>query len=201
MGLIASLANALGGVLSPLTTFVLQGILSSQLTSRYEGSDGAQLFPGLIFGPTALPPGAGASTEIVVDLADAERAIQIVRDVITENASQGRHLLGAIGIRFVPRTRSLLGMNIAARNCYIELPSIRNDDVLNVYRDCWSRLRNQGVRFTCHWGQLHGLTAEQVSDYFGDRVDRWKTARRALLSDEGRQIFGAPLLAEVGLDG
>ena len=201
MGWIAGLANAVGGVLSPLTTLVLQGIINSQLTSRYQSSDGTLSFPGEIFGPTTLPPGAGASTEIVVDLADAENAIQIVRDVLTQSASQGRHLLGAIGVRFVPRTRALLGMNIAARNCYIELPSIRNDDVLSVYRDCWSALRNQGVRFTCHWGQLHGLTADQVADYFGDRVDRWKAARRELLSDEGRQVFGAPLLAEVGLDG
>jgi hypothetical protein len=200
MGWIAGLSNAIGGVLSPLTTLVLQNVISDQLTSRFQGADGTQSFPGQIFGPTTLPPGSGASTEIVVDLADAENAIQIVRDVVTSNASLGRHLLGAIGVRFVPRTRSLLGMNIAAKNCYIELPSVRNDDVLSVYRDCWSTLRNRGVRFTCHWGQLHGMTAEHVSDYFGDRVDRWKAARRELLSATGRQIFAAPLLAEVGLD-
>jgi hypothetical protein len=69
-----------------------------------------------------------------------------------------------------------------------------------VYRECWSALRSEGIRFTCHWGQLHGMTAEHVSEYFGDRVPRWKAARRQLLSAEGRQIFGAPLLAEVGLD-
>ena len=201
MGLISTIADAVGGVLSPLTTVVLQGVISSQLTSRYEGADGTTSFPGQIFGPTGLPPGAGASTEIVVDHADAENALQIVRDVITRNAARGRHLLGAIGVRFVPRTRSLLGMNIAARNCYIELPSIRNDDVLNVYRDVWTTLRDQGVRFTCHWGQLHGLTAEQVSDYFGDRVERWKAVRGELLSEEGRRVFGAQLLTEVGLDG
>jgi hypothetical protein len=201
MGWIAALAGAVGGVLSPLTTLILRDVISGQLTSRYQTSDGTQTFPGQIFGPTSLPPGAGASTEMVVDLADAERALQIVRDVLAQNASQGRHLLGAIGVRFVPRTRSLLGMNIAAKNCYIELPSIRNSDVLNVYQDCWSALRNEGVRFTCHWGQLHGLNAGQVSDYFGDRVDRWKAARRELLSEEGRAIFGSPLLAEVGLDG
>jgi hypothetical protein len=200
MGMIAGIANAVGGVLSGLTTLVLREVINGQLTKRYQGSDGTLSFPGEIFGPTTLPPATGASTEMIVDLADAERAIQIIRDVITENASQGRHLLGAIGIRFVPRTRALLGMNIAAMNCYIELPSIRNDDVLHVYRDCWNALRTAGIRFTCHWGQLHGMTAEHVADYFGDRTTRWKAVRRQLLNEQGRQIFAAPLLAEVGLD-
>jgi hypothetical protein len=201
MGSIAGIANAVGGLLAPLTTIVLREVISGQLASRFQGSNGSESFPGQIFGPTSLPPGAGASTEIVVDLADAERTIQIVRDVIMQNASRGRHLLGAIGVRFVPRTRSLLGMNVAAKNCYIELPSIRNDDVLSVYRDCWTTLENQGIRFTCHWGQLHGMTADRVSDYFGDRVDRWKAVRRQLLSQQGLRVFGTPLLVEVGLDG
>jgi FAD/FMN-containing dehydrogenase len=200
MGWISGVANAVGGVLAPLTTLLLREVIGAQLASRFQFSDGTQSFPGQIFGPTTLPPGAGASTEIVLDLADAENAIHLIRDVLAQNASQGRHLLGAIGVRFVPQTRSLLGMNVARRNCYIELPSIRNNDVLHIYRDCWSALRNRGIRFTCHWGQLHGLGAEQVSDYFGDRVARWKAVRTELLGAQGRQIFAAPLLAEVGLD-
>jgi hypothetical protein len=45
------------------------------------------------------------------------------------------------------------------------------------------------------------MTADRVSDYFGDRVDRWKAVRRQLLSQQGLRVFGTPLLVEVGLDG
>jgi hypothetical protein len=199
MGLIGSLSDALGVLAGPLTTAVLQDVIGNQLETRYGNAHGTVAFPGEYFGPTTLPPGNGASTEIVVDHADAERAIRLVLDVLDRNAAFGRHLLGAIGIRFVPRTKSLLGMNIADMNCYIELPSIRNKDVLQVYADCWKMLRDQKVGFTCHWGQLHGLTPDQITDYFGDRAKRWKAARQQILDERARVVFGAPLLAEVGL--
>jgi hypothetical protein len=199
MGLIGSISDALGILDSPLTTGVLQDVIADQLSTRFGNADGTVAFPGQFFGPTTLPPGNGASTEIVVDQREAETVIRLILDVLERNAALGRHLLGAIGIRFVPRTKSLLGMNTAEMNCYIELPSIRNKDVLQIYADCWRMLRDQNIRFTCHWGQLHGLTPAQVVDYFGNRAQRWKSAREQLLDERARVVFGAPLLAEVGL--
>ena len=39
------------------------------------------------------------------------------------------------------------------------------------------------------------------TDYFGNRVDRWKRARRELLdSPNARRVFASPILAETGLD-
>jgi hypothetical protein len=92
-------------------------------------------------------------------------------------------------------------MNIHAMNAYIEMPSIRNDEVLGIYRTFWDALERADVPFTCHWGQLHGMTEARLQKYFGNRPARWKAARDRLLpSAVARTVFSAPLLAEVGLD-
>ena len=86
-------------------------------------------------------------------------------------------------------------------NAFIELPSIRNDEVLHIYRLWWDSLAREGLTFTCHWGQLHGMNPERVRKYFGERVDRWKAARdRLLFGDDARRVFSSRILAEVGLD-
>lgn len=198
VGLIGSLAQALGGVV-PLSTEIIRAVIDAQLTTRMAGSDGTVAFPGEIFGPTTLPEGKGASTEIVLDQRDARRALAILFDVLDSQASQGNHLLGAVAVRFIPETRAFLGMNIRPMSCYIELPSISNDDVRTVYRACWNALRDAGIAFTCHWGQLHGMLPEHVQAYFGARATAWRNTRATLLSDNARKVFAAPLLREVGL--
>ena len=203
MSLVARLTqSALAHLLQPLTQFALQQYISSELANNAANAQG-RAFPGEMFGPTTLPPGSGASTEIVVDHGYAELAINAVYTALQQRAAASQFLLGCIGVRFVPQTRALLGMNIGAMNCYIELPSIRNDDVLAVYRAVWEQLASQNIPFTCHWGQLHGMTAQRLAHYFGHRVNDWKAARYALLASDSRAaaVFAAPLLADLGLDG
>lgn len=198
MGMIAGLANALGNALTaPIALPFLRDLISEQI--ELVPANGER-FPGQMFGPTSLPPGVGASTEIIVNQHDAERALRIVYGILRERATQGDFLLGAIGVRFVPETKAHLGMNIHPMNCYIELPSIRNDTVLSIYREVWDTLEDRGIAYTCHWGQLHGMNPTRLRAYFGSRVDDWKTARHGLLGETGRRVFGSPILAEVGLD-
>jgi hypothetical protein len=86
-------------------------------------------------------------------------------------------------------------------NCYIELPSIRNAEVVGIYRRWWDALEAAGVVFTCHWGQLHGMTSAGLNRYFGTRVATWKEARDTILaSADARRVFSSPMLAELGLD-
>lgn len=197
MGLIASLS---GVVDLPGSTELIRPFLDEQLAARYKPGHGHTGFPGEIFGPTSLPPGHGTSTEIVVSLPEAQKTIDTIYEVLRREAGQGRHLLGAIGVRFVPQTQALLGMNVHPMNCYIELPSIRNPEVEQVYRKVWSGLAGQGINYTLHWGQRLELNRDRVDAYFGGRAARWVQARNALLpTARARAVFGAPLLAEVGL--
>jgi hypothetical protein len=45
------------------------------------------------------------------------------------------------------------------------------------------------------------MNSTRLRTYFKDRVDDWMAARANLLDETGRRVFGAPILAEVGLDG
>jgi hypothetical protein len=90
-------------------------------------------------------------------------------------------------------------MNIHAMNCYIELPSVRTNGTLAVYRGIWDALEAAKIPYTCHWGQLHGMTPARARTYFGARLDAWTSARDTLLGATGKAVFSSPILAEVGL--
>ncbi|HET9959008.1 MAG TPA: hypothetical protein VFQ61_31170, partial [Polyangiaceae bacterium] len=140
MGFVSKLTQTLvGHLLEPLAMPILRDYISQQLGSNASPSSG-QRFPGEIFGPTSLPPGTGASTEIVVDHGYTERALRVVYQTLGDRAPSGELLLGCIGVRFVPGSSALLGMNIAPMNTYIELPSIRNAKVLSLYTAIWDAL-------------------------------------------------------------
>ena len=197
LSLVGGLTQALGGPLTaPLEHAVLQRMISAQLHPHDGTGDG---FPGNLFGPTSLPPGAGASTELVVDHVDSERALELVFQTLAERANRGDFLLGAIGVRFVPQTQAFLGMNVNAMNTYIELPSIRNDRVLSIYQGLWDAFEQAGIPYTCHWGQQTGMNEARLRRYFGGRVDAWKSARARLLDPVGQHVFAAALLRDVGL--
>jgi hypothetical protein len=201
MSFISRLVSKLDGKLTGgLVAKELGKIINAQVNGMFGKADNTVLLPGKMFGATDLPKGTGASTEIVIDYADTERTVRAMWDVFAEQSKLGKHLLGAMSLRFVPASKAHLAMNINAMNCFIELPSIKDPGVLDVYTAVWNRLENDGIPFTCHWGQLSGMNASRLSKYFKGREARWKAAREKLLDATGRKVFCAPLLAQVGLE-
>jgi hypothetical protein len=200
IGLIGALAQTFSG---PLTGGLTLAFIRSQIQGQLESDADPQdslLFPGQVFGPTTLPPGKGASTEIVVDHTLALPALDAVYEALHEQAREHRYLLGCVALRFVPKTRALLGMSQFDMNCYIELPSIFNDDVIAIYEAIWNKLEANAIHFTCHWGQLNGFTPARVARYFGPNVALWKQQRRALLgSDLAMKVFASAILQDAGL--
>ncbi len=198
MGLIAALSAAIDG---PLPSIAIRLLVAEQLEKRYKPGDRQPAVPGMVFGPSGLPAGHGASTEVVVEQSQTRRALELLYEVLSTQAARGNHLLGAVAVRFIPRTQALLGMSMRSMNAYIELPSIRNAEVLEIYRLWWDALEVAAIPFTCHWGQMHGMTPARLRTYFGDRVDRFRTARQRLLPDDvARRVFASRILPEVGLD-
>lgn len=198
MGMISQLSEQVDG---PFGTPILSAFISGQLEGRYRHGPLAPRVPGMVFGPTGLPPGHGASTEVIVAQADVRRALELLFDILAAEALRGRHLLGAVALRFVPETSALLGMNQRAMNAYIELPSVRTHEVLDIYRAFWDALDAAHIPFGCHWGQHHGMTPARLERFYGERAQRWRAARDRLLpTPEARRVFSSPLLGEVGLD-
>jgi hypothetical protein len=183
-------------------THGLIGEIATKVTAaQYHPGPVQPEFPGTYFGPTTLPEGNGRSSEIVVNQVDAGRAARAVLAALQAEGNAGRHLLGALGIRFVPGTAALLGTNIHPMNAYMEFPSLNSSETSTIHQAVWSALTRAGIPFTCHWGQEYGMTPASVRAYFGDRVDRWKAARARLLSTPAaRAVFTNPLLRALQLD-
>jgi hypothetical protein len=186
-----------GGLTIDLIRLVEEQIIGQ---SGKFGVTGLKLFPGQMFGPTTLPKGSGISNELIFPAANAAAALSTVQSNIQLMAAQHKFLLGPIGLRFMkgPST-ALLGMNQFAQCASIELPSVRTEDVKNIYRVIWAALHAQNIPFTCHWGQWHELTQTNVAGFFGAKATRWTAARKALLGNVGSAVFAAPMLSDVGL--
>jgi hypothetical protein len=189
------LGGFIGHVDGTLAGPIVDQVITSILSQQNQPGDMDPVFPGQAFGPTTLPPGNGLSTEIVVDQARAVDAIKTVLSALQSERDNGRHLLGAMGVRFVPATTALLGMNVHTMNCYMELGSLADPAVPQVHRACWAALDAAGIPYTCHWGQQHMLDPARLQAYFGDRFTRWQAARAKLLSAPNAQaVFQTHLL-------
>jgi hypothetical protein len=186
---------------NPVDASLIAGIVATETSNQYQAGSVGPVFPGSYFGPTTLPEGNGRSVEVVVDHANAVAAVRAILGAFQSEGAAGRHLLGGVGVRFVPATNALLGMNIHPMNTFIEFPSLNASDTTGIHQAVWDALRSRSIPFTCHWGQEYGMDAASVSAYFGDRVDRWKAARQKLLTTpQAMAVFSSPILAAVGLE-
>jgi len=197
LDLITDLSGRLDGGLAGRA---LKKVVHDTLAGRYRPGDTAPRFPGQMFGWTSTPPGKSASTEIVVDHVHSRAAVAAIYDALHSHDARGELLLGAVALRFVPKSSAVLGMNIHPQNCFIELPSLRSNEVESIYASCYAALSRAAIPFTCHWGQHHTLDAPQLQRYFGDRPEHWRAARQELLPEAvARSVFASADLASLGL--
>lgn len=186
-----------------LTNRLLRRRLTKELVARYKtDASTKKSLPGVMFGPTGLPRGHGESTELVIDAADAPKAVEVMLATLRREFRAGQQFLGGIGIRFVGGSDALLAPNVRPVSCFIELPGIRNDESAGIYAECGKALTSAGIPFGCHWGQhLVGLPGSLATWWGTDRVECWKAAREQLLSPEARRVFASPILRAAGLEG
>ncbi len=184
-----------------ITAGLIDDVVAAETAQQYKAGTIAPVFPGTYLVRTTLPEGNGRSCEVVVDHANARAAVLTVITAIQAEAAAGRTLLGGIGVRFVPATDALLGMNIHPMNTYIEFPSIDSAATSAIHGAVWNALHTANIPFTCHWGQEYGMDAASVSSYFGDRAARWRAARAKILTTaQARAVFSNPLVTQLGLD-
>ena len=178
----------------------IETLVNVILAERYAARDDDPRSPGEVFGATTLPPGNGTSTEIAVAHEHTFAALSTIFGAIAAEAAEGRHHLGAFGVRFVPRgTGALLGMNQGGMTTHIEMGAIQSLDAPWIFNRCWLALDLAGIPFTCHWGQEGGHTPLRVLRYFGGNAIVWRLARAAMLTTAARPVFASRMLASAGL--
>jgi FAD/FMN-containing dehydrogenase len=178
----------------------IEALVNAVLAERYAARDSDPRSPGEVFGPTTLPPGNGTSTEIAVAHEHSFAALNAIFAAIAAEAAEGRHHLGAFGVRFVPRgAGALLGMNQSGMTTCIEMGGIQSLDAPSIFNRCWLALDFAGIPFACHWGQQGGHTPLRVLRYFGGKTVAWRLARAAMLTAAARPVFASRMLASAGL--
>jgi hypothetical protein len=194
IGVLSSLINDRAG------GEAIESLVNAILADRYRARDDDARAPGEVFGPTVLPPGNGTSTEIAVRHEHSLAALSAIYSAIAAEAAEGRHHLGAFGVRFAPRgSGALLGMNQAAMTTHIEMGGIQTFDAPWIFNRCWLALDLAGIPFTCHWGQQGGHTPLRVWRYFGVNTLTWRLVRTAMLTADARDVFASRILSSAGL--
>jgi len=193
--------GALSGAMSgPGGGLAIEGIVNLLLRQRYQERDDEPRFPGEIFGPTTLPPGNGTSTEIAVPHEHTLAMLSAIYGAVGAEAAEGRHHLGAFGVRFVPRGgAALLGMNQRGMTTHVEMGGIDTTDAMSIFDRCWRALDQARIPFACHWGQQGGHTPARTQGYFGHNATKWRNVREAMLTTAAREVFASRILASAGL--
>jgi hypothetical protein len=156
----------------------------------------------VVFGPSALPRGRGDSVEYVVDGSQARQAAEAILFTLDQERKAGNQFLGALGIRFVKGSSALLAPNVRPVSCFLELPSVRSNELPRIYSSCGAALSAAGIPFGCHWGQHLVGIKQRLKTWWGEaRTQAFRDARRALLSTgKARLVFASPVIKTAGLD-
>jgi len=184
------------------TDAALRKRLTQELIARYgDKKRTRRALPGVLFGPTALPRGRGASVEFVVEGSQAEPAASALLRALEAQRKAANQFSGAIGIRFVKGSSALLAPNARPLSCFLELPGVRTQEIAGIYAACGKALTAQGIPFGCHWGQHLVEIKKRLSTWWGDsRAQAWRNARAELLPDaKARAVFASPILKTAGL--
>ncbi len=200
IGLVADAAHLLD---CGMSSAAFRSVITKQMVQRYgSGKTVRRALPGVMFGPTTLPKGQGQSIEFAVEGGLALHAAETLFSELETQLRKGRQLLGGVGIRFVGQSRATLAPNTKAPTCFIELPTVRTNEISRIYEACGKALHRSGIPFGCHWGQYLTGTRESLGSYFTEAQKRsFISARKKLLKTEkARRIFASPILGPSGLE-
>lgn len=107
---------------------------------------------------------------------------------------------GALALRYVKGTDALLGFTHFDKTCVMELDGVDSQLSRTFIQKVWSRLDELDIPFTMHWGKFNfGLTPELMQKMYGEKIDKWKSCRKSLLTDAVRKVFTNDFLIQCAL--
>ncbi len=186
---IGTITDALPGVIG----MIVNGVIGNQYP-LFENQLGTR---GEIFGDTELR-GKLLSAAIGLSLNDIDK----VRTILLQLNETGKAgpFAGVFAFRFVKASGATLGFtHFAPYTCVLELDGVYADRILQFYEEVWTRLDQENIPFTFHWGKMTSLTADRLASGYGDRARRWQSARQELMKPEMMRLFDNPQIRQWGL--
>jgi hypothetical protein len=187
--------GGLGDVLGVLVAPLVNALVTTQYSEFGPGTPKPAQFgtPGeIFFSTTSLQK--EMSAEIGVALGDAERALDLMLALpeVTDYP-------GLVSFRYVKKSKALLAFTKFDTTCAIELPAAFAGGTTAYYEAVWQGLKDAGIPFTLHWGQVNNFTPESVRGMYGANVDVWINSRNSVLDPPARAVFSSPFLEGCGL--
>ena len=168
----------------------LKGQIFPHLDEDMEGTLGEIFWDSTHQGPAF-------ACSIGVDNKDFGKALDIFIKLVNDEGP----IPGAIGVRFVKKSKATLAFTRFPVTCIVEMDGIQwtgNDDMIS-QEDFERRLvevyKDSGIKFTTHWGKNFAWSFPGVIDLmYGDKDDTWKDYRSALLTRQMADIFSNDFL-------
>jgi len=108
---------------------------------------------------------------------------------------------GLFAYRFIKKTDAMLGFtHFPDFTCIVELDGIFSQNTLNFYNAVWTKLEEEDIPFTLHWGKMVDLNLDRIERMYGPATDSWIAARNKILDSDTVKVFTNPLLTQWGLD-
>ena len=97
---------------------------------------------------------------------------------------------GALALRYVKGTDALLGFTHFDKTCIMELDGVDSQLSRTFIQKVWTRLDQLNIPFTMHWGKFNfGLTPDLLKKMYADKLLKWKSCRKSLLSEDVQKVF------------
>jgi hypothetical protein len=138
-----------------------------------------------------------------VDHRNASKVMELLGNLTVEKGP----VPGIFAMRFVKQTQATLGFTKFPITSMIEINGItwegnnRIPGLKDVGKMMIDVLQENNIEFTIHWGKNAYWEFPGLLEYMfdADKIESWRAARNALLSDEMKQVFSNKFIQDLGL--
>jgi hypothetical protein len=182
------LPSSLGAAVKPILNTQVKNLLAPY---DLKGTI-RDLFRGEITQGRVFASGAG------MPLSRTLEALSIAFDTY---ANFGAVIPVLLTIRFVKRTKALLGFTKFEPTCVLEVDGLNIERTHEYANLVWNKFEQAGIPFTMHWGKFNAyLSRARLEEMYGENVQKWIDSRDTLLENsQVKTVFTNDFLRGVGL--
>ncbi len=141
------------------------------------------------------PPMRGSSAEYCFDV-DNKAYVTFVDQVL--GLVNNPQLAGWLSLRFTQQSQALLAMQRFKQTVHIEISVIQSRSNSSAFRRIDAAARRLGG--IPHWGQLHRLTRAEVSQIYGDDLEKFRKAIKRLARYGEKSTFSNSFTRDRGIE-